>query len=78
MNVQYVVVYKLRGASGLEQTVSGVQLLASASPILKAFLTDDPELHFTHMDKATAIAAQLFNGILGKCEGDAKKASCRP
>jgi hypothetical protein len=63
MKAQYIVVYKVHGANKLSDesgssTINGLEELG-----ITAALTTDPESHFAHIDRHSALSAQILKAL---------------
>jgi hypothetical protein len=63
MKICYMIVYKIHGTNRLTCEGESAKLLALDNPALTATLTENPEPHFLHIDKSSALATQLLKGL---------------
>ena len=61
--VQYVGVWRLRGANALAASTPSPEVAALTDPKLTAHLSAEPEPYFLHIDRAAALGTQLLKGI---------------
>lgn len=65
MLAKYVCVYAMQGANKLDGAREA-PILEMAAPIVNAFLTENPEPHFLHIDRIATIIGRFTSGLVGK------------